>query len=342
MSSGDSISASHTLSLRLDGGRRPLHALTDDEEDQARLSLAVARGVPLDVALRLGAVEADLDLGGLAVDELDVESAASSTSLRFATPNSRRMRSLRFDVGAASIEATGVGNANVEHVDVARGSALTWTSPARGPLTSDARCACRSAPSRCGTARRGAFRFAPWTLRWGPSGTTGFASGDGVHYRQTGKRTRPLTIEIPGWSCTLESERLACTPRRWPSLARPSGVATFFGGDGIIKDYAMAAPATARDLDDKSGLAAQRPTASSLISVFLSPPMIVFTASGRRHGWLTRIFFMPTGEAVICHYLRALRVDPNSAGASRSDEAAAWVGSKLSSSSTRSTCSYYV
>src|SRR5919109_3835588 len=111
-------SASHTLALRLDGGRRTLHALTKDEDERARMSLAVARDVPLDVALRLGAVEADLDLGGLAVDQLTVESAASATDLRFATPNPRRMRALRFDVGAAWIEAIGVDNANVEHIDV--------------------------------------------------------------------------------------------------------------------------------------------------------------------------------------------------------------------------------
>jgi hypothetical protein len=111
-------SASHTLTLRLDGERRPLRGPSGNEKEQARLSLAVARGVPLDVALRLGAVDADLDLGGLAVDRLNVESAASATVLRFATPNPRRMRSLRFDVGAASIEAAGVGNANVEHLDV--------------------------------------------------------------------------------------------------------------------------------------------------------------------------------------------------------------------------------
>ena len=77
-------SASHTLTLRLDGGR-PL-GLIGDKKEHARLSLGLARGVPLDVALRLGAVEADLDLGGLAVDQLNVESAASSNRASTSRP----------------------------------------------------------------------------------------------------------------------------------------------------------------------------------------------------------------------------------------------------------------
>jgi hypothetical protein len=92
--------------------------MDEDDKETARLSLGLTRGVPLDMGLRLGAVEAHVDLGGLAVDELTVESAASATQLRFTTPNPRRMRALRFDVGAAYIEAHDVGNANVERIAV--------------------------------------------------------------------------------------------------------------------------------------------------------------------------------------------------------------------------------
>lgn len=202
-------SASHTLALRLDGGQRRLRALTGDKQEQARLSLAVARGVPLDVALRLGAVEADLDLGGLAVDQLNVESAASATALRFATPNPRRMRSLRFDVGAASIEATGVGNANVEHVEVNCGAgALTLDFSGAWAADIDARLRVRLGAVTLRVPRDVGVR-ARVDLTFGTFGHEGFSERDGVHYSANWEGAgRRLTIDASMLIGTLEIERI--------------------------------------------------------------------------------------------------------------------------------------
>lgn len=202
-------SASHTLSLRLDGGRRPLRGVGDDKREQARLSLGVARGVPLDVALRLGAVEADLDLGGLAVDQLNVESAASSTTLRFATPNPRRMRSLRFDVGAASIEATGVGNANVEHVDVDCGAgALTLDFSGAWAADVDARLRVRLGAVTLRVPRDVGVR-ARADVTLGTFEHEGFREQDGVHYSSNWESARRrLTIDASMLIGTLEIERI--------------------------------------------------------------------------------------------------------------------------------------
>lgn len=202
-------SASHTLTLRLDGGRRPLRGLSRDEKEHARLSLGVARGVPLDVALRLGAVEADLDLGGLAVDQLTVESAASSTALRFATPNPRRMRSLRFDVGAASIEATGVGNANVEHIDVDCGAgALTLDFSGAWAADVDARLRVRLGAVTLRVPRDVGVR-ARADVTLGTFNHEGFREQDGVHYSANwdGAKRR-LTIDASMLVGTLEIERI--------------------------------------------------------------------------------------------------------------------------------------
>jgi hypothetical protein len=202
-------SASHTLSLRLDGGRRPLRGLGEDKEEHARLSLGVARNVPLDVALRLGAVEADLDLGGLAVDQLIVESAASNTVLRFATPNPRRMRSLRFDVGAAAIEATGVGNANVEHVDVDCGAgALTLDFSGAWAADVDARLRVRLGAVTLRVPRDVGVR-ARVDVTLGTFDHDNFREQDGVHYSANweGARRR-LTIDASMLIGTLEIERI--------------------------------------------------------------------------------------------------------------------------------------
>ena len=202
-------SASHTLALRLEGGRRTLGAWTGDDDEHAGLSLAVARGVPLDLALRLGAAEADLDLGGLAVDELNVESAASSTALRFATPNPRRMRSLSFDVGAASIEASGVGNANVANVDVDCGAgALTLDFGGAWAADVDARVRVRLGAVTIRVPRDVGVR-ARVDMTLGSFEHDDFRERDGAHYSANwdGARRR-LTIDASMLVGALDIERI--------------------------------------------------------------------------------------------------------------------------------------
>jgi hypothetical protein len=202
-------SASHTLALRLEGGRRTIQALAKDDEERARLSLAVARETPLDVALHLGAVEADLDFGGLAVDQLNVESAASEASLRFATPNPRRMRALRFDVGAAAIEATGVGNANVDHVDVDCGAgALTLDFSGAWPSDIDARLRVRLGAVTLRVPRDVGIR-ARVDLTLGNFDGQEFRERDGAHYSENWESARRrLTIDASMLLGTLDIERI--------------------------------------------------------------------------------------------------------------------------------------
>jgi hypothetical protein len=202
-------SASRTLALRLEGGRRTLQALAKDDEERARLSLAVARNVPLDVALHLGAVEAELDFGGLAVDQLNVESAASATSLRFGTPNPRRMRALRFDVGAASIEANGVGNANVEHIDVDCGAgALTVDFSGAWSADIDARLRVRLGAVTLRVPREIGIR-ARVDLTVGDFSGEAFRERDGAHYSENWEAAqRRLTIDASMLLGSLEIERI--------------------------------------------------------------------------------------------------------------------------------------
>jgi hypothetical protein len=202
-------SASHTLSLRLDGRRGNLRGWRNREGEHARMSLALARGVPMDVALRLGAVEADLDLGGVAVDELTVESAASSTSLRFPTPNPRRMRSLQFDVGAASIEASGIGNANVEHIDVdcGAGSVMLDFSGAWA-ADADARIRVRLGTVTLRVPRDVGVR-ARVDVTLGSFDQDDFRERDGTHYSSNwDAASRHLTIDASMLLGTLEIERV--------------------------------------------------------------------------------------------------------------------------------------
>jgi hypothetical protein len=82
------------------------------------MRLALTKEAPLDLSFDMGAVQADLDLTGLAVSGLRVRSGASETTLRFGEPNPVPMRALQIDVGAAALRATGLGNANTGEVRV--------------------------------------------------------------------------------------------------------------------------------------------------------------------------------------------------------------------------------
>ena len=96
--------------------RRPHDPETSD------LHIGLARGVPLDIALAFGAGEGKVQLGGLSVRRLKVETGASQTSIGFDAPNPIPLETLDIQVGAAEFTATGLGNANVRHMNVEAGA----------------------------------------------------------------------------------------------------------------------------------------------------------------------------------------------------------------------------
>jgi hypothetical protein len=85
------------------------------------LRLSLSDRIPMDLDLELGAVRADMELGGLRLRSLELSTGASETDLRVSTPNPAAMTSLEFEVGAASFEATGLGRLNAETVTVEAG-----------------------------------------------------------------------------------------------------------------------------------------------------------------------------------------------------------------------------
>ena len=61
------------------------------------LELELARGVPMDLDLEFGAVQADIDLGGLALTDLNLSSGASESVIDVSEPNPIPMESARFN-----------------------------------------------------------------------------------------------------------------------------------------------------------------------------------------------------------------------------------------------------
>lgn len=116
----DPIAAYRTgrLEVGVEGIGRGIR-LKDNKAGELRLSLSP--DVPLYLDLDFGAVEATLELGGLQIRELDVETGASDTELRFSRPNPLRCDRLDISMGAAAFEAVGLGNANCSRVTVEGG-----------------------------------------------------------------------------------------------------------------------------------------------------------------------------------------------------------------------------
>lgn len=105
-----------TLRVGVEGG-----SIKGRNMKSGRLELALGQRVPLTLDLKFGAVEADVELGGLRVKELKIATGASATKLNVASLNPVNCAEMKFEVGAAEFEATGLGNLNCEVINVAGG-----------------------------------------------------------------------------------------------------------------------------------------------------------------------------------------------------------------------------
>lgn len=168
------------------------------------MTLALSRDVPLDLDLDFGAVEARLELGGLRVSRVDIETGASDTKLLFSAPNPLQCEILKVAMGAAAFDARGLGNANCGRIKLEAGVAdatLDFSGDWRRDITASITMALGSTtlrvPSDVGVrVERDTFltRF---------SGSR-FHKRDGVHYSDNWETaTRRLTVDLEGAFGTL-------------------------------------------------------------------------------------------------------------------------------------------
>jgi hypothetical protein len=85
------------------------------------LELELARGVPMDLDLEFGAVEADIDLGGLALANLELSAGASESVVDMSEPNPIMLERASFEAGVSDFTALNLGNLNAEEIDVDAG-----------------------------------------------------------------------------------------------------------------------------------------------------------------------------------------------------------------------------
>lgn len=97
-------------------GRGGLRVVSQNQLRQvANVSFSPDVDLALDVGL--GAVDADLELGGLRLTDLNLETGASRAVIRFSRPNGTRCRSAQFSAGAAQLSVIGLGNSRCDRID---------------------------------------------------------------------------------------------------------------------------------------------------------------------------------------------------------------------------------
>jgi hypothetical protein len=80
-------------------------------------AVALSPRVNLSLALALGAVEADVELGGLRLNNLSVKTGASRAVIRFSQPNGTRCELAAISAGAAEVTVIGLGNSRCDEIE---------------------------------------------------------------------------------------------------------------------------------------------------------------------------------------------------------------------------------
>lgn len=103
------------------GVRRTEDASNVRTRSGGKLELLLSTEVETHLDMQFGAVQADVDLGGLALAGLMVKTGASESRLDVSRPNTARIREATFEAGAAEFTATNLGNLNAQEIRVDAG-----------------------------------------------------------------------------------------------------------------------------------------------------------------------------------------------------------------------------
>ncbi len=107
--------------------RSHIHMDGDDNNWDALFSTRY----PMELILKIGATEADMDFGGVPLTDASFEIGAASGKLDFSAPNPKRCRDLKFEAGASSLKINHLGNASFDYLKFS-GGAGAFTIDFRG------------------------------------------------------------------------------------------------------------------------------------------------------------------------------------------------------------------
>ena len=104
-------------------------------------NVAFSPAVDLNLGVTLGAVDADMELGGLRLSSLTLQAGASQAVIRFSQPNRSRCRAAEITAGAAEVTMLSLGNSRCDRLDFEGGMGKVtldfsgaWTSSSRASV----------------------------------------------------------------------------------------------------------------------------------------------------------------------------------------------------------------
>jgi hypothetical protein len=95
--------------------------LDDYDLEAGRLDVYLTGSTPLALSMKFGAAEATLDLGGLKLTNLVLETGASDTRIRFSERNTETAEHCTFKAGAAALRLDDLGNSGCRRLNVSGG-----------------------------------------------------------------------------------------------------------------------------------------------------------------------------------------------------------------------------
>jgi hypothetical protein len=115
----DTLSRILSLGVHL----RDLHIENGEKEsDAGSMHAELSPRVPVDLTVDLGAVEADMQLGGLRVADLTLHCGAADVTSHFDQPNRATLRQITLQVGAAQVKMMDLANAGVSRINAEIGA----------------------------------------------------------------------------------------------------------------------------------------------------------------------------------------------------------------------------
>lgn len=86
------------------------------DSDGGALHAELSDKVPMDLALELGAIKGDLQLGGLRITDFSLKGGAADITVHFDKTNPERLRQMQFEIGAADVKIVHAANSGVGKV----------------------------------------------------------------------------------------------------------------------------------------------------------------------------------------------------------------------------------
>jgi hypothetical protein len=123
--------------VRIDTGDLNLEGIPDFGNELVNEWDLKLGSAPMRLTINSGAYEGSMDLGGLALQSLEVSDGAAQVNLQFSRPNTVEMDTFQYKTGASSVELRGLANANFSSMEFKSGAG-SYTLDFSGELKRDA------------------------------------------------------------------------------------------------------------------------------------------------------------------------------------------------------------